>query len=131
MNESTIQADMRVAVSKSGGITWRNNSGVLINEIGVPVRFGLGNESSKLNKNVKSSDLIGITPVLITADHIGRTLGVFTAIECKPSTWVFRQSDAHAVAQLAYINRVNALGGFAGFCNDVDYFSKYLRGLGK
>lgn len=131
MNESTIQADTRVAVSKAGGVTWRNNNGVFTDTRGVPVRYGLANESSKLNKKVKSSDLIGITPVEITPAHIGRTLGVFTAIECKPSNWIYRQSDQRAVAQLAYINRVIALGGFAGFCNDVNYFMNYLEGLKK
>jgi hypothetical protein len=97
------------------GPVWRNNSGVLLDANGTPVRFGLANESKKENERVKSSDLIGITEVMITGDMIGQTIGVFTAYECKPEGWTLRPSDKRAHAQAAFHAIVRKSGGYAGF----------------
>lgn len=55
-----------------------------------------------------SSDLIGWTPITITADMVGNTHAVFTAIECKTGTG--RTSDK----QKNFIEAVRAAGGIAG-----------------
>lgn len=102
------------------GPMWRNNSGVLLDRNGTPVRFGLANESKQENERVKSSDLIGITEVMITGDMIGRILGVFTAYECKPEGWTLKPSDKRAHAQAAYHDIVRQSGGFAGFVTKPD-----------
>lgn len=96
-------SDIRLGADRWGWSLWRNNSGVLPDREGRPVRFGLGNDSAALNKAMKSADWIGI-------DSAGR----FVAIEQKPHGWVFRGTP-HEVAQLNFINHIKHKGGFACF----------------
>lgn len=79
------------------------------------IRYGLGNDSAKLNKSFKSSDLIGIWPVTVTPEMVGQTLGVFFAVEVKAPGWKFRQSDKRAVAQQNFLTWVSRHGGVAMF----------------
>jgi hypothetical protein len=125
MKESAVASHIRLAGAQLGVDLWRNNVGVLFDENGRPVRYGLANDSPAMNKTIKSSDLIGITPVIVTPAHVGRLLGVFTAVETKASDWTLRPSDAHALAQAAFHDIVRAAGGFAGFARNVQEF----RGL--
>ena len=75
-SEKRVEQEIMLAVSKTGGVIFKNNVGQAYTKDGQPFRYGL----------VKgSSDLIGITPVTITQDMVGSTLGVFTAIEVKKS----------------------------------------------
>ena len=101
------------------GPLWRNNVGALLDKRGVPVRYGLANETKDENQRTKSSDLIGITPTLITQEMVGSIIGIFTALETKKSDWVFdpnpKQRDT---AQLNFHNIVRGAGGFAGFVSD-------------
>ena len=116
-NESTVQDEIRIGISQLGGTVWRNNSGVLNDKNGRPVRFGLGNDSARVNKAIKSADLIGIMPVVITPDMVGQTLGVFVAIECKAENWAYNDNNAHSRAQKNFLDHVQSKGGIAGFCN--------------
>ncbi len=114
-SEASSQQRIRLDAPKNGVTLWRNNIGAVTTDDGRHIRFGIANDSHQMNQKIKSSDLIGITPVRITEDHIGRLLGVFTAIECKKPGWRFKKSDKRAVAQLAYHNLVTSVGGFAQF----------------
>lgn len=116
-SEAGVQSQITLEAARRGMRLWRNNSGAAVDERGVPVRFGLGNISAQVNSVMKSSDLIGITPVRC---HCGAAYGVFTAYEVKKPGWVFRQSDKRAVAQLNYINIVIASGGIAKFIQRVE-----------
>lgn len=127
MTESLTQQRVRLEAARDMLQLWRNNTGVLKNENGVPVRYGLCNDSKELNQKIKSSDLIGITPTLITQEMVGYFLGVFTAIECKPEDWKFLQSDKRAVAQLAYHDIVRQAGGFAGFATNIQDYKRIVR----
>ena len=118
-SEALIQQRVRIACSQRGWRVWRNNVGVLRDERGVPVRYGLANESSAMNQQYKSSDLIGIKPVLITEAHIGQTLGVFVALECKREGWHYTGTPRE-VAQKRWIDMVRSIGGVAGFVSDAD-----------
>lgn len=114
--ENIVQQRVEMEVTKAGGRVWRNNVGACVDQNGNFIRYGLCNKSKQQNKRLKSSDLIGITPVKIDQSMIGLTAGIFTAIECKRGNWVWR-GDEHETAQLRYINLVKSLGGFGWFEN--------------
>lgn len=122
-SEEAVQNRIRLS---RVGIFWRNNVGSFIDDRNVPVRYGLANESSKLNKVVKSSDLIGITPLLIGPQHVGQVAGIFTAVETKRGGWRFRPNDRRAVAQQRFLQVVAAAGGRAMFANSLDAFESYF-----
>jgi hypothetical protein len=117
-SEAAVQTDIRLEASRRGARLWRNNVGALPGPSGIPVRYGLANESKRMNEAIKSSDLIGITPVVITQEMVGRTLGVFTSYEVKQEGWKFTGSKRE-VAQAAWIRLVKAFGGYARFVSDV------------
>jgi len=119
MKESAVQQHIRLDAAQLGIDLWRNNSGAFQDETGRWIRYGLCNESKALSKKVKSSDLIGVTPVVITPEMVGQTIGVFTAIETKPSDWRMVPSDERATAQEAYCDIVRRAGGYAGFARNV------------
>lgn len=127
MSESGVSSRIRKDGAYRAIELWRNNVGVLLNKFGTPVRFGLCNDSKKLNKKIKSSDLIGITPVMITQNMVGQVLGVFTAVETKEENWTFDPKDQHSVAQKKYIDIVLNAGGYAGFATNVNDFRRIIR----
>lgn len=114
-SEEAVQAECMILAARCGAALWRNNSGALKDETGRLVRFGLGNTSTRINEVWKSADLIGILPMLIGPEHVGKTVGRFWAVECKEPGWKFRESDKRAKAQSNFIVNVNALGGQATF----------------
>ena len=115
MNEASIQAQVRLDASKLGWRLFRNNVGVLVDSRGIPVRFGLANDSNVVNKHIKSADLIGIKPVLITQDMVGQTIGQFVSRECKWSGWKYNPKDEREAAQQRWIDMINSMGGDAKF----------------
>ena len=88
MKEQDIQRLIMLALSEAGCLIWRNNTGVLKNAAGIPIRFGLC---------VGSSDLIGIAPG-----------GRFLAVEIKTP------KGKATPEQLRFIEAVRARGGIAG-----------------
>lgn len=114
-SESAVSAVVRLEASRKGVLLWRNNCGALKDENGRQVRYGLANTSKAENKILKSADLIGIRPVLITPQLVGRTIGQFVSRETKHKTWAYC-GDEHEEAQLAWCNLVLSAGGDASFC---------------
>lgn len=127
MKESAVASYIRLDAAQLGIELFRNNVGAFKDQTGRVVRYGLYNDSPALAKRIKSSDYIGITPVIITPEMVGRRIGIFTAIETKPSDWVFRDSDERAVAQKAFHDIVKTAGGLAGFARSVGEFRNIVK----
>lgn len=126
--ESTVQQEVQIQAMHLGCNLMRNNSGAFKDETGRVVWFGLGNTSKERNKIIKSSDLIGITKVVITPDMVGKTIGVFTAVECKEESWKENKKlDERETAQSNFIQWVISMGGYAGFANSVDKLKGILQ----
>jgi hypothetical protein len=115
-SEAAVQAQVRLEAARKGLKLWRNNVGVLRDERNVPVRYGLANDSKLLNQTVKSGDLIGWRPVIITPAHVGSLIAQFVSRECKRPDWKY-SGDDHERAQLRWVEVVTADGGDAAFCN--------------
>lgn len=98
--EHIIQAEIQLVLSENGVPVFRNNTGAYKTADGNYVRFGVGGNGG--------SDLIGITPIRITPDMVGKTVGVFTAIEVKSKTG--RATEQ----QVNFIKSIEKQGGLAG-----------------
>ena len=106
MKEGDIQRLVMLAASGQGCMILRNNCGTLKNPAGIPIKFGVGNPGG--------SDLIGITPVTITPDMVGQTVGVFTALEIKTP------KGRATPEQIRFIEAVRKHGGIAGIARSVE-----------
>lgn len=115
-SEAAVQSQVRMQASSEGWRLWRNNIGAYHDDHGNFVRYGLCNDSEKMNKVIKMGDLVGIKPTLIQMHHVGSVIGQFTMRECKPAAWQYTGTDREK-AQLAAIQMVTALGGDAKFTN--------------
>lgn len=102
-SEAGVQALARVEASRMNWRLFRNNLGAGKLENGSFLRWGLCNDSQRLNDAVKSSDLIGWTDK-----------GLFAAVECKPPGWRYTGTP-HEVAQLKFLELVAGAGGVARF----------------
>lgn len=129
MSEGRQQDLVRLELPKLGCHFWRNNNGAGTLENGQFVRWGLANDSHALNARLKSSDLIGIVPVVITPDMVGKTVGVFGAVEMKPLGWRYNPHDDRERAQKAFIDLVLSLGGRAGFVTQPSELPSLLRNV--
>ena len=116
LSESAVSQRVTLAASRKGIRLFRNNVGACEDTTGRFIRYGLANISKQMNSNVKSADLIGITPVVITNQHLGMMLGVFTSIECKRGGWTY-SGNGREKAQNNWANVVRSLGGIAHFAN--------------
>lgn len=122
-SESRQQSLVRLDAVENGVWLTRNNVGVLLNERGTPIRFGIANETPQQNKVVKSGDLLGIKPILIGPQHIGSVIGQFVSRECKKDGWKFNPNDKHEAAQLNWANFVISKGGDAAFATGPGSFN--------
>jgi len=116
-SESRQQSLIRIEAAKKDILLFRNNVGAFKTDAGGWVRYGLANESDKMNARIKSSDLIGIERKTVTPQMVGSIVGIFTARECKKEGWVLRPGDAHAGAQKTFIDLINSYGGNAAFAS--------------
>ena len=117
-SEAAVQKRKQLEASANGDRLWRNNVGACKDEKGNFIRYGLCNESARVNSMIKSSDLIGITQVIITQDMVGSTIGQFTAVEVKHAGWNPKKKlDAHEQGQAKFLMLVISLGGRAYFSN--------------
>jgi hypothetical protein len=107
MIEKDVEKLLMLRASELGTILYKNNVGMMKDQFGNVIRFGLCKGSS---------DLIGWTPVTITEDMVGKTIAVFTAVEVKRDKFgPYGATDD----QIHFINNVKRHGGMAGVadCN--------------
>jgi hypothetical protein len=113
-SEAYAQSQVVLEAARKGVRIWRNNVGVLEDKTGRPVRYGLANQSKEINAVLKSGDLIGIRPVVITPALVGHTIGQFVSREIKEPGWHYTETEREA-AQLRWAELINSLGGDACF----------------
>lgn len=113
---SEVGASKRVRLNyaAAGALMYRNNVGACVDERGNHIRYGLANESRQMNKRIKSSDLIGIQPVIITQAMVGYKIGQFVAREVKKPGWHYTGNERER-AQLKFIDLILSRGGDAAF----------------
>lgn len=112
--EANRQQMVRLEAARKGVHLWRNNVGACTDENGNFIRYGLANDSKRLNDVIKSSDLIGIKSVFITPAMVGSTIGQFVAREVKREGWRYTGTPREQ-AQLRFIELVCSKGGDAQF----------------
>ena len=100
--ETNIVGDCMIALSNEGARVFRNNTGVLKDKTGRPVKFGLCKGGS---------DIIGICPD-----------GKFLAVECKT------EKGRASPAQVRFIEMVQSMGGRAGIARCAQDAIDILRG---
>lgn len=120
MSESAVLTDIRLAASRLGWRLYRNNKGAGKLENGSFIRWGLCNESAAVGAQVRSADLIGIRPVLITQDMVGQMIGQFVSVEVKAPGWKPSATNEHEIAQRRWASLINGLGGYAVITASVD-----------
>lgn len=135
-SEAAVQAECRVRCSELGLRMWRNNSGVLEDINGRPVRYGLANDSAQMNKRIKSHDLIGWWPRCVWyADNKDLPpVAQFVSIECKREDWFGgypnvpdrKRFNEREEAQAVWLDMVRADGGISGFVRCVAELDELL-----
>ena len=114
LSEAAVQQQIRLEAGRQGVVLFRNNNGACLDEDGRLIRYGLANDSKAMNDKLKSHDLIGVTPRIVTVADVGQTIGVFTSIEVKKAGWKYTGTKREK-AQLAWSNLIIKLGGRAQF----------------
>lgn len=112
--EQDVQNLSRLEESKLGNKQFRNQIGAMRTPEGRFIRFGLGNESARLNAVIKSGDFVGIQEKVITQEMVGSTIGQFTSREYKKPNWKYSGTDREK-AQVRWANMINRMGGDAKF----------------
>lgn len=115
-SEARVQSEVRLAAARTGRYLFRNNLGAFKDKTGRFVRYGLGNDSSKLNDHFKSADLIGWERLTIEPHMVGHIVARFLSVEVKAEDWKFSGS-LDEMAQLSWATLVNAQGGRAIITN--------------
>lgn len=114
-SEAAASNLIRLAASQRGDLLlFRNNVGALLDKRGVPLRYGLANDSKQLNAICKSADLIGVKRVAVASLPRAGHVGVFASVEVKHPGWKYTGTK-HEIAQKAWAMRIQAMGGVAVF----------------
>lgn len=112
--EAAVVAAVRQEAAMRGCRLWRNNVGAMQDASGRHVRYGLANDSERVNARIKSADLIGIRPLTVTPGMVGHTVGQFVSREVKAHGWHYAATPRE-IAQLRWAELVVSLGGDACF----------------
>jgi hypothetical protein len=119
ISESTILREVWQAVGNRA-VIFRLNTGMALAYSGRPVSLGFARPDGKPVSG--ASDLIGWTPLRVTADMVGHKIAIFTALEIKNS-----DGGKHRPAQEHFLKRLIIDGGIGGFCNSAEEANKILN----
>lgn len=109
MKEAAIQKSIRLRFSElRAGILLRYQVGLFYSPDGTPVKVG----------EPGVSDLIGIVPHVVTQEDVGRTIGVFVALETKQVKDT--TSKARKESQGNFLRVVNTFGGLGAIVRSVE-----------
>lgn len=118
MTEAPIQSRVRMKASQIGSRLFRNNRGLFLTLDGKrKVRAGL--------EVPGASDLIGVTPIIITQEMVGMTLGALTVAEVKDEGWT-RPTDERERDQENFIEQMESLGAIGFFITDAETLSEKI-----
>lgn len=117
-SEAAVQAAVRLEGPRAlfPVLLMRNNVGALLDERGVPVRYGLLNDTKAINEKFKSSDLIGVRK-LPTAYLVANNIpyvGQFVGREIKEHGWNWTGTPRET-AQAAFAHLMNGYGADCQF----------------
>ena len=119
MAENPMMKRAQVAMVEEGAVLWRNNVGVFLQgkqrriKEGGLITVSPGDvvlsrpRTIRCGLDVGSSDLIGLTPVVVTPAMVGKTIAVFTSPEAKDIDGVVEPEQA------SWIAMVNDNGGIS------------------
>lgn len=113
-SEAHAQSLVMLEAAEKDVLMMRNNNGAFEDKTGRWVRFGLMNDSEKLNKVIKSSDLVGARKRLITQADVGRVIGQMVLREMKKPGWFYSGTEEEA-AQLKFLLLMDSYGCDAEF----------------
>lgn len=113
LSEQGVQSRVRLEAAEKRIYLWRNNNGAgKLVEGGRFIRWGLANDSAQLNERLKSADLIGLRPIRVMPDMVGKVVGQFVSREIKAGNWK-PDGSMKCMAQMAWATLVNLNGGDA------------------
>lgn len=121
MSEKAIQSAVMLAASQAGFTIWRNNCGMAWAGDATRLKDG-----SVLIRNPRplhvglckgSADLIGLKPVVVTEEMLGRTLAQFAAIEVKTPRGKLSE---HQARFLAFVESKGGLALLARSVRDIE-----------
>lgn len=130
-SESRVQSLVRLEAAQHGVHLFRNNvgGGSIVDTDNLCdtcmqrarpsfIRWGLANDSKRINDAVKSADLIGWRTVSITSAHVGTLMAQFVSREIKSGEWTAgHKMTKREQAQIEWANLVNSNGGDAAIVN--------------
>ena len=125
MRETSISQRIQLEAALYGNATLlRNNNGATYDKEGRLIRYGLGHV--KPGQELRSSDLIGWTPVVITPAMVGKTVAIFTAVEVKAEGWKAPTDDRER-AQQKFVDLVRNSGGLSIIATSVKQVLDLLK----
>lgn len=114
MSETLIVKKILLALSSSGTMAFRNNTGAYKSAAGHFIKYGVGGAGG--------SDILGLTPITITQEMIGKRVAVFTAIEAKTKTGKATEQQKN------FISAIKKQGGIAGVARSEDDALEIIKG---
>jgi hypothetical protein len=107
MNETGVQNEIRMEISKSSARVFRNNVGFVKHADGSMFPYGLG---------TGTSDLVGWYPLTITPDMVGQRVAIFLAVEVKKEN--HKTQAKRLQQQMHFLQQVVESGGIGVLCDD-------------